>query len=190
MTINHEDLNLDALEATARAATPGPWVVTLGAAWQVGTNAPDWEMEEVATTGPDGSTGSEDDAIHIATFDPPTVLALIARLREVEREMHARELHHFEEEKLRAEAEARAERYQGLARRTELQCQDAEARLREAEACIEKVSNRARSALSKLDSYSWHKHDEHFVRSTREDMLVAHDVLTAYKATTENGSER
>jgi hypothetical protein len=33
-------------------------------------------------------------------------LALIARIREAEREMHARELHHFEAEKLLAEAEA------------------------------------------------------------------------------------
>ena len=45
---------------------------------------------------------------------PPTVLALIERLERAEaerdstvKEMHARELHHFEEEKLRAEAEAR-----------------------------------------------------------------------------------
>lgn len=34
-------------------------------------------------------------------------LALIAKLREAEAEMHARELHHFEEEKLRAEAESK-----------------------------------------------------------------------------------
>lgn len=77
-----EQVDLDELEALAKVATPGPWGLYLGAAWQVITDAPDWEQREVATTGPDGSTGSEDDAAFIAAADPSTVIALIAELRQ------------------------------------------------------------------------------------------------------------
>ena len=57
------DLDLDALEATARAVnTPGPWEARCD--------------------------GYKEDAEHIAAFDPPTVLALIARLREAEANCH------------------------------------------------------------------------------------------------------
>ena len=100
-------LNLDALEAVARAATPGPWTIN----WETDeyhAGMPDkWAL---SINGPEASDFADlaaADAEHMATFDPPTVLALIAKLREAEAEMHARELHHFEEEKLRAEAEAK-----------------------------------------------------------------------------------
>lgn len=53
-------LDLDALAAVAEAATPGPW-----------------DME---WTG-----GSDVDLAHIAAFDPPTVLALLAEARGAQR---------------------------------------------------------------------------------------------------------
>lgn len=79
-------LNLDALEATARAATPGPWTIN----WETDeyhAGMPDkWAL---SINGPEASEFADldsADAEHIATFDPPTVLALITRLREAERE--------------------------------------------------------------------------------------------------------
>lgn len=130
-------LDLDALEATAKAATPGPWrwdedfgengdtglALTNDARAEV-VGAYNWHCCSFR----DDPTVEDNDAEHIAAFDPPTVLELIAKLREArevlagaghtaakywrkmrvaEAEMHARELHHFEEEKLRAEAEAK-----------------------------------------------------------------------------------
>ena len=77
-------LNLDDLEAVARAATPGPWEAE-----------PYLYMaddDRVRVTSPsDGplfnlAEGVEPvNASHIAAFDPPTVLALITRIREAER---------------------------------------------------------------------------------------------------------
>lgn len=78
-------IDLDALEATARAATPGPW--------EFRTESPSMGGENytIRQTGTPGirmtgyvygfGTGMIE---HIATFDPPTVLALITRLREDE----------------------------------------------------------------------------------------------------------
>lgn len=67
---------LDHLEAVAKAATPGPWTVAE-------------DLEGYVYAG-DGETVAMDeregvaDVEHIATFDPPTALALIARVRELE----------------------------------------------------------------------------------------------------------
>jgi len=76
-------IDLDALEAVARAATPGPWE-----AEPYRYTADD---DRVRVTSPsDGhlfnlAEGVEPvNASHIAAFDPPTVLALIAKLREAE----------------------------------------------------------------------------------------------------------
>ncbi len=99
-------LDLDALEAIARAVdTRGPWETRCE-----GPGEPTWvchDSEAVLFLGFDTIAEFDaNDAEHIATFDPPTVLALITRVREAEREMHARELHHFEEEQKLAQAEA------------------------------------------------------------------------------------
>lgn len=124
-------IDLDALERIAQAATPGPWDhQPYGEQNQNGDyfggdvfdGNGEYLLSEVADV----------DGAHIAAFDPPAALALITRVRELEaivndggnqaakywtrlaeaeREMHARELHHFEEEKLRAEAEAERDRY-------------------------------------------------------------------------------
>lgn len=93
MTINHEDLNLDALEATARAATPGPWRwdENYGDPGDTGLALTNDARKEIVgaynyhcCAFRDEPNVGEGDAEHIATFDPPTVLALIARLREAE----------------------------------------------------------------------------------------------------------
>lgn len=80
-------LDLDTLEATANAATPGPWIAgcphpfTPGA--QVKLYGPNWTPIRI-----EESSGRyvrpTRDAAYIATFDPPTALALIARVREAE----------------------------------------------------------------------------------------------------------
>ena len=83
------DLDLDALEAVARAATPGPW--------EYRHESPSMNGEKctIRQAGVPGirmsahvygfGTGMIE---HIATFDPPTGLALIARLREAEAKCH------------------------------------------------------------------------------------------------------
>lgn len=78
-------LDLDALEAVARAATPGPWEYRHESPSMNGENC------TIRQSGVPGirmsahvygfGTGMIE---HIATFDPPTVLALIAHLREAE----------------------------------------------------------------------------------------------------------
>ena len=77
-------LNLDDLEAVARAATPGPW--------EAEPYLYTADDDRVRVTSPsDGplfnlAEGVEPvNASHIAAFDPPTVLALITRIREAER---------------------------------------------------------------------------------------------------------
>lgn len=88
-------LNLDDLEATAKAATPGPWrwdedfgengdtglALTNDARAEV-VGAYNWHCCSFR----DDPTVEDNDAEHIAAFDPPTVLALIAKLREAERD--------------------------------------------------------------------------------------------------------
>lgn len=118
-------IDLDALERIAQAATPGPWDIEYevehydygpSERWPstlIGPrrNPPGVLAEKYGNRINEIAELRDEDAEHIAAFDPPTALALIARIREAEREMHARELHHFEEEKLRAEAEAERDRY-------------------------------------------------------------------------------
>lgn len=132
-------IDLDALERIAQAATPGPWEA--GDVWVFTdpiypddrrlSNVLGMKYADEERAHAEHARGLRN-AEHIAAFDPSTVLALIARVRELEaivndggnqaakywtrltaaeREMHARELHHFEEEKLREEAEAARDRY-------------------------------------------------------------------------------
>ncbi len=72
-------LDLDALERTAQAATPGPWEVTPNGEVKRGVIPPDeiWKL---------GATGNRirRDAAHIAAFNPQVALALVARVREAE----------------------------------------------------------------------------------------------------------
>ena len=87
-------LNLDDLEAAARAADYwGPWAI-----WRDLTDGGFVHVGNLEGVIPEGETVTPDDAEpnaiakcytpeiaeHIATFDPPTVVALIAKLREAE----------------------------------------------------------------------------------------------------------
>lgn len=78
--------NLDELRKVAEAATPGPWtrdgVGVLGA-------REDWDLGKgpariMAAQMPWRRERMEANAEHVATFDPPTVLALLSRLEQAE----------------------------------------------------------------------------------------------------------
>lgn len=77
--------NLDQLRQVAESATPGPWAVyDRGIGYEV-HNANGYELN-----GGMRETFTEADATHIATFDPPTALALIDRAEAAE---HAVDFH-------------------------------------------------------------------------------------------------
>lgn len=89
------DLNLNELRKVAEAATPGPWVARdFSETYSDGSRTEAWSVEanetpvvDVAFDRDYGSPmgGAESaDARHIATFDPPTVLALLDRVAELE----------------------------------------------------------------------------------------------------------
>ena len=85
-------INLDDLEATARAVcVPEAWTIWHDLDHQGFKTVGDAESyAEMKKTGeadecdPIAHVYTDDLAEHIATFDPPTVLALIAKLREAE----------------------------------------------------------------------------------------------------------
>lgn len=81
-------LNLDTLRKVAEAATPGPWhqseTGVLGA-------REDWDLARgpariMAAQMPWRRERMEANAKHVATFDPPTVLALLSRLEKAEQD--------------------------------------------------------------------------------------------------------
>ena len=65
---------LDEIEAAAKEATPGPWEVIGGGEYVTPIGLP---------AGFDDCGVSPRDVHYIAAFDPPTVLALIAEVREL-----------------------------------------------------------------------------------------------------------
>jgi len=71
------------LKAVAEAATPGPWVNGYPNAGQV------TDIEEVCSVRKNLITkfSTHEDREHIATFNPATVLALLARLERLESEV-------------------------------------------------------------------------------------------------------
>lgn len=99
-------LDLDALRQVAEAATPGPWEHGTGdwchmSGWQIGR--PDaGSMDGFRPIAFTGTENYDDDAAHIATFDPPTVLALIDALEAAE----AQDDHYLRFDGLRQEIEA------------------------------------------------------------------------------------
>lgn len=83
------DVDLDRLEALARAATPGPWEAVSGSEvdpatlWLSGRNTGDGGLLAEFYDGAAFSAGprAEANAHYAAAADPATVLALIAELR-------------------------------------------------------------------------------------------------------------
>lgn len=79
MTPPASTLDIPALEAAAKAATPGPW---RDSAEQ---RSPGWRIVSSGTPDGPGSTVAQwclpADALHIATAHPAAVLALIAEVR-------------------------------------------------------------------------------------------------------------
>jgi cell division protein FtsB len=82
------DLDLDALAAVAEAATPGPWDEWHSDDGRVEVYVPNGTMSTETVLCnvdyddcPECGRPSPADAAHIAAFDPPTVLALIAEVR-------------------------------------------------------------------------------------------------------------
>lgn len=89
------NIDLDKREAVAKAATPGRWAFgdrtgSLRVETAGGNQTTEiCVLEEQGDAEERGLWGTEfKNADHIATFDPPTVLALIERLRKAETEVH------------------------------------------------------------------------------------------------------
>ena len=77
---------LDELRKVAEAATPGPWTEKEIGWWQNDILAPDGHAVVKAATRPAGASNANGgvarvkDRTHIASFDPPTALALLDRI--------------------------------------------------------------------------------------------------------------
>lgn len=78
MTRKITPAQLDEIEAAARAATDGPWSVVRDDE----IDSPEGPLLAGLLVGDCGVVRWTHDAIHIAAFDPPTALALIAEVRE------------------------------------------------------------------------------------------------------------
>lgn len=78
--------DLKELSRIAEAATPGPWE-TLGGQGPFGTHAVCHRMEQgtLVEIAYRDAHFDKTNATHIATFDPPTVLALLTRLEQAEK---------------------------------------------------------------------------------------------------------
>lgn len=75
-------VDLDALDTAARSATPGPWAVHPGTEW---VRTFGGHGRGIASCDQrDSGEGDRENATHIAAADPTTVLALIARIRELD----------------------------------------------------------------------------------------------------------
>lgn len=75
-------IDLSALRAVAESATPGPWIATEPSEWDQDDSTVQQSGVRVnghSLTWDDhgGEVFEPRDATHIATFDPPTILALL-----------------------------------------------------------------------------------------------------------------
>lgn len=169
MTINLDDL--DALEAVARAATPGPWTINWET-YEYHAGMPDKWASSI--NGPEASEFADldsADAEHIAAFDPPTVLALIAEVRRLR-----------ESEKQRDDARWAAGIVGDVAREASNGWQDAsaelhatEVRLWEAEAVIERARGWAEKPISGF--------------TVENQIAEVADALASYEPTNQEGSD-
>lgn len=71
------EVDLEGLEKIARAATQGPWTVSFDSCASCGG---EWDVYEIPG-GAHAKFEREEDARHVATFDPPTILRLIELAR-------------------------------------------------------------------------------------------------------------
>lgn len=78
-------LDYEEMERVARAATPGPWENSLGSVnnWHDHTFEMEWVPNGQADDADGVNANYRADAEFIATFDPPTVPALLAERREL-----------------------------------------------------------------------------------------------------------
>lgn len=145
------DLDLDVLEATARAATPGPWEA--GDVW---VYTPPIYPDDRRLSDVLGMKFEDEDrayaehgrglknAAHIAAFDPSAALALIERVREAEAELLEVHANFAVQEGRLREAVARAEKAEAENCRLRVTWDksgknDLIARAEKAEASIERV---------------------------------------------------
>lgn len=77
-------MNLTELKRVAEAATPGPWIAAKYASSIVGLPVVGQLEGRAICNAYIGGPESDGNARHIATFDPPTVLAMIARIEALE----------------------------------------------------------------------------------------------------------
>lgn len=81
-------IDLDELDRKAKAATPSEWTTTRppieAKGWAIGVMVAQVYGGQRIYGTPDGGTYPAADAEHIAASSPPVVLALIARIRELE----------------------------------------------------------------------------------------------------------
>lgn len=83
-------IDIAALRKVAKAATPGPWNAREPSQWEGDDETLIWQGAVTSGSGTltwddhGGEVFKVDDALHIATFDPPTVLALLDQLEELQ----------------------------------------------------------------------------------------------------------
>lgn len=123
-------INPDELRKVAEAATPGPWRAVDDADGFTFVDRGSGRLAIVAEVVP-SNRNRGNDSLHIATFDPPTVLALLSRLEQAEQAVE------------RAKAEcARQREHKGIFAR----------RATEAEQAVQRVRE-----VCESDSYDMHK---------------------------------
>ena len=77
-------LDINALEKVAMAATPGPWNCRTFFSAGVKRQVSGEDHTSVAWCGNSNGIVATANVTYISTFDPPTVMALIGRLRKAE----------------------------------------------------------------------------------------------------------
>lgn len=111
-------IDLDALAATAKAATPGPWEDSVDDLTNDVNVYHDQEQRLwVAQTGTEPGEQERANAEFIAAADPATVLALIERVRAAEEALAEAHAHFAIQEGRIRQANARAERLEAAVRR-------------------------------------------------------------------------
>lgn len=83
-------IDTEALRRIAEAATPGPWGCRWEDAEEFWFGQGYWTAGRFVIGGDERDAEAKADAAHVATFDPPTVLALLDRIDHIDRLVEAR----------------------------------------------------------------------------------------------------